>query len=434
MIRGWKNWVCRVASSKRVQWEELGISQCITLSLANLDRHESLLIAASHFWSDALNAFLFGHGPMTPTLADVLMLTGLNVHSPDSPFQILVQTTHKFDTRGAGGWKGFIEKYSKEKGTVDAKEHTAFLLTWLDRFAFCNKSTGPTHMYQPLAEQLSIGAEIPLGKHLLGAVYRLLHQVSKKLLAGSPVSNLGGPWWFINLWLNLHLRKALEQDVFQNQFPSEEREDVENPSRRRCMSFGEAVSQMSGDRKTPSNVTNIFTLFYNGIAPEFLTWYAYEDFDDHFELPISYSLELSNVDPRILTAVLCPGILPAEIFASKERRSYEFYYPSVVARQFLFGQTPIFPFFAEIVQPRNSVPSGLFYDRLKASMIKDPIIDISDWTAASFTTRAFRVWWREFRQHAFNIATSTYCLKIDADFQIPVNEVNSYSSLAPFSF
>ena len=31
------------------------------------------------FWSNALNAFIFGHGPMTITLADVYMLTGLRI-------------------------------------------------------------------------------------------------------------------------------------------------------------------------------------------------------------------------------------------------------------------------------------------------------------------------------------------------------------------
>jgi len=44
-----------------------------------MERNESLLIAASYFWSDTLNAFVFGHGPASPTLADVLMLTGLPI-------------------------------------------------------------------------------------------------------------------------------------------------------------------------------------------------------------------------------------------------------------------------------------------------------------------------------------------------------------------
>jgi hypothetical protein len=41
--------------------------------------NENLLIAACHFWSNGVNAFLFGHGPMSPTLADVYMITGLDI-------------------------------------------------------------------------------------------------------------------------------------------------------------------------------------------------------------------------------------------------------------------------------------------------------------------------------------------------------------------
>jgi len=44
-----------------------------------MERNESLLIAASYFWSDTLNAFVFGYGPASPTLADVLMLTGIEI-------------------------------------------------------------------------------------------------------------------------------------------------------------------------------------------------------------------------------------------------------------------------------------------------------------------------------------------------------------------
>jgi hypothetical protein len=40
-----------------------------------MPRNDSLLIAAAHFWSDAINAFVFGHGMMTLTLADVFMMT-----------------------------------------------------------------------------------------------------------------------------------------------------------------------------------------------------------------------------------------------------------------------------------------------------------------------------------------------------------------------
>ena len=42
-----------------------------------------MMIVASYFWSDTLNAFVLGHGPASPTLADVLMLTGLDISTAD---------------------------------------------------------------------------------------------------------------------------------------------------------------------------------------------------------------------------------------------------------------------------------------------------------------------------------------------------------------
>ena len=72
----------RVSHSNEVQWGERKLDQCIRLSHADMHRNESLLIAASYFWSDTLNAFVFGHDPASPTLADVLMLTGLEYPLP----------------------------------------------------------------------------------------------------------------------------------------------------------------------------------------------------------------------------------------------------------------------------------------------------------------------------------------------------------------
>jgi hypothetical protein len=64
-------------SAKRSNWDNLRIAHCLELSLAETPKNENLLIAAFHFWSNGANAFLFGHGPMSPTLADVYMIAGL---------------------------------------------------------------------------------------------------------------------------------------------------------------------------------------------------------------------------------------------------------------------------------------------------------------------------------------------------------------------
>ena len=47
------------------------------------------VLHASYFWSNALNAFNFGHGPMTITLANVYMLTGLRTTGSMQPYEYL---------------------------------------------------------------------------------------------------------------------------------------------------------------------------------------------------------------------------------------------------------------------------------------------------------------------------------------------------------
>ena len=85
IIPGWMNWFRRVASVYRADWVQYDISQCLNLSLF-IVKNEPMLISASFFWSDAINAFLFGNCPMTPTLLDVMMLIGLNITAPDRSF------------------------------------------------------------------------------------------------------------------------------------------------------------------------------------------------------------------------------------------------------------------------------------------------------------------------------------------------------------
>jgi len=77
-------------------------------------------------------------------------------------------------------------------GPVSLREHTAFLNMWLEKLIFCGKTVGPTNNTLKMAETLANGNPVPLGKHLLGSVYHLLHQVSAKLRADQPISNLGG--------------------------------------------------------------------------------------------------------------------------------------------------------------------------------------------------------------------------------------------------
>ena len=89
MPRGWRDWFHRVSEKKAGDWEIYDLNQCLTLSLSIMERNDSLLISASYFWSNTLNAFIFCHGPMTITLADVYMLTGLRIIGSMQPFDFL---------------------------------------------------------------------------------------------------------------------------------------------------------------------------------------------------------------------------------------------------------------------------------------------------------------------------------------------------------
>jgi len=222
-----------------------------------MEKNESMLIAASYFWSDTFNAFIFGHGPTSPTLADAVMLTGLDIATADDGQLFGRKAEYKVETRNIGGWSGYIQKYQRT-GPVGQREHATFLNLWLDKFIFCGRSVGPTFVYLSVAERLADGGRFPLGRYLLGYVYHLLHQVTEKLLLGEPIGNLGGPWWFINMWLNVHMHKRLRFDFFAQQFPRDIAKDYElaDDESATCspLNYGEAIIVLSG---TGSNENQI---------------------------------------------------------------------------------------------------------------------------------------------------------------------------------
>jgi hypothetical protein len=164
----------------------------MTLSLSGIERNEPLLIFVSYFWSNALNAFIFGHGPMTITLADIHVLTGLRIIVPMQPYELLSAGSKRLaKISDCMGWASYILNHiDNDDSAIDDREHVAFFNMWLERFIFCGSSCGPTCNHKYLAERLAAQNEIPLGKYLLGYVYHLMHQVVVQLLKGEPVHEL----------------------------------------------------------------------------------------------------------------------------------------------------------------------------------------------------------------------------------------------------
>jgi hypothetical protein len=141
---GWVAWYNRVVRVHQSTWETIRRADALSLLLSPLDKNENLLKTIGYFWSDALNCFLFGYSTMTPTLMDVVMITGLDIASrspsayslPEVPFGL----SSKSECTICGA---YLNQHIKTNGPMTEREYTAFLNFWLEHFIFCGPSLAP---------------------------------------------------------------------------------------------------------------------------------------------------------------------------------------------------------------------------------------------------------------------------------------------------
>nr|AAM14676.1 Unknown protein [Oryza sativa Japonica Group]AAN04926.1 Putative retroelement [Oryza sativa Japonica Group]AAP52166.1 hypothetical protein LOC_Os10g06350 [Oryza sativa Japonica Group] len=353
--KSWITWFKRMSASKRVHWNEIGIGQALDLTIANSAKEEPLMAAASYFWSNTINAFLFNQGPMTLTLIVIIMITGLDVTSSANPMSLNTKNQYDFKTKSIGGWSGYVAAYMGQ-GSVTPREHVAFLLMWLEKFLFCGSSCGPTTNWQFVAEALEANKQFPLGKILLGYLYQMLNNASAKLAVGSVVGAV------VN-----------RPSVTEAEFPRLEPiiEDDEECTHRRCMSYGEYASTPAdaGAKLSAELLKDWFCSFYEGFQKDARVWFPYED-SANLELPSDFRFEDINherfqTSREVFIAAISPCILPVGIHQGRNvQASYEFYHPMSSARQLGLGQLPIGLFFADKIQCRGEISSTLMMDRL----------------------------------------------------------------------
>nr|BAD45756.1 aminotransferase-like [Oryza sativa Japonica Group] len=377
--KSWITWYQRVSASKKVHWDEIRIGQALALTTANSAKDEHLMTAATYFWSNTINAFLFNQGPMTPTLIDITMITGLDVTSSANPMSMNTKNQFDFKTK-----------------------NIAFLLMWLEKFLFCGSSCGPTTNWQFVAEALESKKEFPLGKILLGYLYQMLNNASAKIAVGSIVG-AGGPWWLLQTWLNLIVMKVVNRPyVTEAEFPLPEpivEDDGEERTHRRCMSYGAYASTPTdaGAKLSAKLLKDWFCSFYEGFKKDARIWFPYEDSVD-LELPSDFRFEDINHEKfqksrEVLTAAISPCILPVGIHQGRNIQvSYEFYHPMSSARQLGLGQLPIGLFFADKIQCRGQITSTLMMDRL-LNLPGPSLGSIENIELAGFRSKNFDRWW-----------------------------------------
>jgi disulfide bond formation protein DsbB len=96
-----------------------------------------------------------------------------------------------------------------------------------------------------MAEELAAGTAIPLGKYLLGSVYHMLHQTTYQMHTSQKISCVNGPWWFIQMWLQLYMHQIVGINLNNRHFPSTNYNEGENQVNKGCQTYGEAASSVS---------------------------------------------------------------------------------------------------------------------------------------------------------------------------------------------
>jgi hypothetical protein len=120
-----------------------------------------------------------------------------------------------------------------------------------------------------------------------------------------------------------------------------------------------------------------------------------------------------------------PGLLPSFVFGKDQSATYEFYNPSVGARQLGFGQLPIGLYFFDLIKLREIIPSGTHYWHLMNWVPDSATIDLDSWKFSSFSSPLFNIWWAKWCDHLFCVSPRLYCEKVDPAYNASADEVFS---------
>ena len=273
----------------------------------------------------------------------------------------------------------------------------------------------------------------PIGTYLLGYLSQTLNTAIDKIASGKIIGT-GGPWWLLQIWLNLHTRKVANRpELTAVEFPRFEqfiRDNGETSTTCRCMSFGEVASVSIACRLSAEPLREWFNNFYDGFPRNDRIWFAYEG-SASFELPDDFRFDEINSEKydksrEVFTTAISPRIIPIGIHQGKNiKMTYEFYHPTSAARKFGMGQLPISLFFADKIQNRGEITSLLMMDRL-LNLSGPPLGSIENMKIKTFRSTAFDRWWIEWKKHLFHQSPSMYLASLFPD-EIPQVKIFSFN-------
>ncbi|BBH02224.1 hypothetical protein Prudu_012729 [Prunus dulcis] len=156
--------------------------------MGSINRDENLLAAALCFWNSASNTFDF---------------RAKEPRESGYPFTVSPATINQNCS-----FSNYLKRFSAEKDKD--QQHMLFLLYWLNRFVFPNRSSAVLLEYRHLAEALHNHTDVGLGPTVLAHLFKNLHTATLEI----PL-NLSAPgaFWMIQIWLQVYFPELRFPDV-----------------------------------------------------------------------------------------------------------------------------------------------------------------------------------------------------------------------------
>jgi hypothetical protein len=145
----------------------------------------------------------------------------------------------------------------------------------------------------------------------------MLHQTTYLMHTSQKISCVNGPWWFVQMWLQLYMHQIVGIDLNNRHFPSANYKEGETQSTKGCQTYGEAASTVS----ISQNISQLFELFFKGFANPL--WLPYLN-NDNLTLPCEFSFKAGCNDVKsiaIFNIFIHPCILPAEFSGGRQNQS-----------------------------------------------------------------------------------------------------------------
>lgn len=195
----------RLEAEKIDHWKQIGIYTLLQIARCGPPQSCGMLLAALQFWESSTNYFHTKCGMITPTLLDIVSITGLKPTSKVFDCEAVAPVSLRFyvgDSRKPTN-NNFIDHHATSSGPVTIEEHVAFLTLWLSSFVFWSRSMQIAKHFALLATQLHQERDIALGQLILASLYESLSEVVFQIkLFDLEISKKKndldhGPFWFL---------------------------------------------------------------------------------------------------------------------------------------------------------------------------------------------------------------------------------------------